>query len=66
MKQIKIGLIGFGTVGAGLVETVQKNGELIAKRSGILPVISKIADLDTTSDRGVSVPVGCLEPMRWP
>jgi homoserine dehydrogenase len=60
MKQIKIGLIGFGTVGAGLVETVQKNGELIAKRSGILPVISKIADLDTTSDRGVSVPVGVL------
>ena len=60
MKQIKIGLIGFGTVGAGLVETVLKNGELIAKRSGILPVISKIADLDTTSDRGVSVPAGVL------
>ena len=60
MKQIKIGLIGFGTVGAGLVETVQKNGALIAKRSGILPVISKIADLDISSDRGVTVPPGVL------
>ncbi|MFA6930282.1 MAG: homoserine dehydrogenase [Lentisphaeria bacterium] len=60
MKQIKIGLIGFGTVGAGLVETVQKNGDLIAKRSGILPVISKIADLDIVSDRGVTVADGVL------
>ncbi len=60
MQQIKIGLIGFGTVGAGLVESIQKNGELIARRSGVLPVITKIADLDLHSDRGLSLPEGVL------
>lgn len=62
MKTINIGLIGFGTVGAGVVETVQKNSELIAARTGIRPVIRRIADLDTTSDRGVTVPAGVLGP----
>jgi len=60
MKEIKIGILGFGTVGAGVVEGIQKNGELMAQRTGIMPVISKIADLDITTDRGVSVPGGVL------
>jgi len=55
MKEIKIGILGFGTVGAGVVEGVLKNGELIAQRTGILPKIGKIADLDITTDRGVNI-----------
>lgn len=60
MKDIKIGIIGFGTVGAGVVEGFQKNGELIAGRTGIKPVVAKIADLDITTDRGITVPQGVL------
>ncbi|MGE4488332.1 MAG: homoserine dehydrogenase [Kiritimatiellales bacterium] len=55
MKQVKIGILGFGTVGAGVVEGILKNGELMAQRTGIFPMIGKIADLDTTTDRGVKV-----------
>ena len=55
MKEIGIGLLGFGTVGAGVVEGLQKNGELMAGRMGIRPVLRKIADVDLDRDRGVKV-----------
>ncbi|MBP1582511.1 MAG: homoserine dehydrogenase, partial [Victivallales bacterium] len=60
MKTVNIGLIGFGTVGAGVVETILKNGELIGQRTGVLPVLKRIADLDITTDRGVKVPAELL------
>lgn len=55
MKEVKIGILGFGTVGAGVVEGILKNGELMAQRTGIFPKIGKIADLDIKTDRGVKV-----------
>ncbi len=55
MKSIGIGILGFGTVGAGVVEGLLKNGDLIAARTGIQPVIRAIADLDLESDRGIEV-----------
>ncbi|MGB4574416.1 MAG: homoserine dehydrogenase, partial [Kiritimatiellia bacterium] len=59
-KEIGVALLGFGTVGAGVVETLQKNGSLLAARLGVRPVLRGIADLDLTSDRGVSVEPGLL------
>ncbi len=56
MKELGIGIIGFGTVGAGVADCLIKNGEVIAKRTGVKPVIRKIADLDIVRDRGVKVP----------
>ncbi|NCC53083.1 MAG: homoserine dehydrogenase [Spartobacteria bacterium] len=55
MKDVGIGLIGFGTVGAGVVAGLQKNGELMANRTGINFVLRRVADLDIESDRGVAV-----------
>jgi homoserine dehydrogenase len=55
MKEIGLGLLGFGTVGAGVVEGLQRNGDLIASRSGVKLVLRKIADLDLERDRGVTV-----------
>lgn len=60
MKEIRIGILGFGTVGAGVVEGIQKNGALMAERTGIMPVVAKIADLDITTDRGIKIPAGVL------
>ena len=60
MKTVHIGIIGFGTVGAGVAEALLKNSELIAKRTGFLPKLTLIADLDTTTDRGVKLPDGML------
>jgi homoserine dehydrogenase len=57
MEQIvKVGLIGFGTVGSGVVKILQNNAALIARRVGRSVVLAKIADLDVTTDRGVTVP----------
>ncbi len=54
-KDIGIGLIGFGTVGAGVVEGLQKNADLIEKRTGIRLELKWIADIDLDRDRGVRV-----------
>ena len=55
MSKINVGIIGFGTVGAGAVEILLENREIIKNRVGIDIVVKKIADLDMDSDRGVSV-----------
>ncbi len=60
MKEIRIGILGFGTVGAGVVEGIQKNGQLMAERTGITPIVAKIADLDITTDRGITLDEGVL------
>ncbi|PLY01917.1 MAG: homoserine dehydrogenase [Desulfuromonas sp.] len=60
MGSIKVGLIGFGTVGTGVVKIFQKNAEIIRERLGGDVVLAKIADLDITTDRGVDVAPGIL------
>lgn len=60
MKEIGLGLLGFGTVGAGVVEGLQRNGDLMADRAGVRLVLRKIADLDLERDRGVKVDAGVL------
>jgi len=60
MKEIKVGLIGFGTVGAGVVKILQKNYKLIEKRMGSKITLKQIADIDLKTDRGVKVKPGVL------
>ena len=60
MKEYGVAVLGFGTVGAGVVETLLKNGDLLAGRLGVRPVLKGVADLDVTTDRGVQVPDGLL------
>ena len=60
MKDIQVGLIGFGTVGTGVVRLLADNGGLIADKLGARLVLKRIADLDTTTDRGVTLLPGVL------
>ena len=53
MKTIKVGMIGFGTIGAGVAKILSENSEIIEKRLGAGIELIKIADLDITTDRGV-------------
>jgi len=55
MKEIGVGILGFGTVGAGVAEGLLRNRKLMAERLGVDIVLKKIADLDITTDRGVRV-----------
>lgn len=60
MKNVKIGLLGFGTIGAGVVKILADNADVIQERLGATLEIGKIADLDITTDRGVPVESGVL------
>ncbi|ACM21030.1 homoserine dehydrogenase [Geotalea daltonii FRC-32] len=60
MNEIKIGLIGFGTIGAGVVKLLDKNGSLLEEKLGTRLFLKKIADLDISTDRGVEVEPGVL------
>ncbi len=60
MKKIGIGLLGFGTVGAGVVKGLQKNAALIRQRLGCELTLVRIADVDTMRDRGVKLAPGVL------
>lgn len=60
MQNIKVGLLGFGTIGTGVVKIIQQNPEVLACRLGAGIDLIRIADLDTTTDRGVQLPAGLL------
>jgi homoserine dehydrogenase len=60
MSDIKVGLIGFGNIGAGVVRLLQENADVIRNKVGTGIVLKRIADLDVTSDRGVTVGPGIL------
>ena len=55
MRKINIGIIGFGTIGSGVLKILQDNSDVIRDRLGAIVEVVKIADLDITSDRGVRV-----------
>jgi len=60
MSTIKIGLLGFGTIGTGVVRNFQHNGLVIQQRLGCDLELTKIADLDVETDRGVRLEAGIL------
>lgn len=55
MDRIQIGLIGFGTIGTGMVKILQQNARLLEARLGLSMTLKHIVDLDITTDRGVKV-----------
>lgn len=59
-SRIGVGLIGFGTVGTGVVKILLQNGTLIRRRLGAPVELVRVADLDIARDRGVRLPPGVL------
>lgn len=55
MNTINIGLIGFGTIGSGVVATLNQNINLIEEKVHKNVRLKRIVDLDITTDRGVEV-----------
>ena len=55
MKKIGVGIIGFGTVGTGVVKILKKNKALLRQRIGADLELKKIVDLDIKTDRGVKL-----------
>jgi homoserine dehydrogenase len=60
LPEIRAGLIGFGTIGTGVVKLLQRRRAAIDAMLGARLRLVRIADLDTTRDRGVRLPKGML------
>src|ERR1035437_4246373 len=54
-REVRVGLIGFGTIGTGVVKLLQRNQAHIRSRLGARLTLGRIADIDLTTDRGVKV-----------
>jgi len=59
-KTIKIGLVGFGTVGSGVVKILLEDSDYIKAKTGIKLELAKIVDVDTKKERPVKLPAGIL------
>ena len=60
ISRVGVGIVGFGTVGSGVAKILLENAALIRRRVGVPIEVVRIADLDTTRDRGMALPAGVL------
>ncbi len=60
MKKINVGLIGLGTIGTGVARVLLDNASVISERLGAEVVLKRVADSDTTRDRGLALDEGVL------
>lgn len=56
MRRINIGIIGFGTIGAGVVKALKDRRAFLREKSGIDIEIVRICDKDLKTKRPVNVP----------
>lgn len=56
MKKIRVGIIGFGTIGCGVVKALQARRAMLRARSGVDIEIAAICDKDLRAKRPVKVP----------
>lgn len=54
-KEYGVAVLGFGTVGAGVVEGLLKNADLLRERTGLSIALRGVADLDIVSNRGIDL-----------
>ena len=59
-KKVKVGLIGFGTVGSGVAKILLEQRAEIEEKTGVDIELTKVVDLDTTTPRPVTLPEGML------
>ena len=60
MRNINVGVIGFGTVGSGVVEALIKKRAYLKKRLGVSVNLIKVCDKDLKSKRSVKLPNALL------
>jgi homoserine dehydrogenase len=55
METINIGILGYGVVGAGVAKLLKQKKQLLESRTGAVLNLKAIADIDTTTDRGIDL-----------
>ncbi len=59
-KIVKVGLVGFGTVGCGVAKLILEQAGAIAAKTGIRLELGCVVDIDTETERVVKLPAGIL------
>jgi homoserine dehydrogenase len=59
-KIVKVGLVGFGTVGCGVAKLILQEADSIATKTGLRLELGCVVDIDTQSPRQVKLPDGIL------
>ena len=57
---VKLGLIGLGTVGSGVVKIIQNNGDLLERKVGTKLEVAKVMVRDINKPRRVELPQGVI------
>jgi len=60
MKQINVAILGCGTVGTGVARLLTQNADIIKARIGCDLNMMYVADIDTTTDRGITFEPGVM------
>jgi homoserine dehydrogenase len=55
MKKVRVGLIGFGTIGAAVVKVLQSKRAFLRDKSGVDVSIARICDKDLKTKRPVKI-----------
>ena len=55
VKVLRLGIAGLGTVGVGVIQILQKQSELLARRCGCEIVVTCVSARDAGKDRGVDL-----------
>lgn len=55
-KTVKIGMLGMGTVGGGVATILERNGDLLAGKTEIKPVLQRVLVRDPSRPRTVDLP----------
>jgi homoserine dehydrogenase len=59
-RHVKIGIVGFGTVGTGVAKLILEDADAIAAKTGLRLELACIVDIDTKSPRPITLPEGLL------
>jgi len=59
-KKVRVGLVGFGTVGTGVAKIILEDADRIAAKMGVRLELGCVVDVDTKSPRAIRLPEGIL------
>jgi len=59
-QTVKVGLVGFGTVGSGVAKLITENADSIAAKTGIRLKLACVVDKDVISERPIKLAEGIL------
>ncbi len=59
-KIVKVGIVGFGTVGTGVAKLIIEDADSIAAKTGLRLELACVVDIDTTSARPIKLSEGIL------